>query len=730
VAQATAVEEQDHLCLEQEVGRPRFDLWVMASLAVVGAVVVAVAFFRLESTARGLVDDQTLKAWAVRTHELGVSTYTGSGNQRGPLWVAFYLAALHVTDGVGYWFVIAGILVAMAAVTAGAIAVIVRDVTGSRSAAAATAVATFAYLVLGPEEFSQGLLSRNISAMFTALSFAALWRALPSVPRRRGLLLLAVSGASLGLAVQTMPTTAFPAAVFGLTVFAWGALILRTRRDVLVGAASWGGALIAGFATAPIYYWLRGDFSNFWNLYWGYNKIYAGATAAPLGTQLRTAADTFGRYYAQHGVFVAVIVAFLALSAVSWRGNDGQRRLFELTLVGWWLAEVGSVIAGQRYFGHHFILPFVPMAVMGGIVLAFALRHARAALRRSVPVLAALTVCLGAGNGGFRVGLHQATAFNGLSRYGEWHFLALPPDRRAQRALAEAITTRRDHLQAWSHWTGFYDELDRPPATRYNALTWFIGYVYGRPEPDTRFILPGTFERWHEDMRRTPPRLFLVAVGIFKISVPEPAGEVRAFLDRGYTPLFGNFEGTMYVDNGLASSLRDLMARTGGVPALLQPGAAPPSVLGVLEVDGGARTAPAEFSLSSPGSCYVLNATFERPDGPGGTLSVSFPGNGKDDPRVSVAVGRDRVRSVRLVEGQPAIEADSPAPASAGRAHRLQLLVVRKSALVFVDGHLVGMMRTTATSPRLTFASSEDRVALREVTVHGLQPQEWAPCGG
>ena len=727
MAGAVVVEEQVRADVKTRRVQRSLDPWLIAAVAAV-AILAVVACFRLESTARGMVDAQTLKAWSVRTHELGVSSYTGTGNQRGPLWVAFYLAGLHLSNGTGFWFAMAALLIVTAAVTAAAAAMAVRDFTGTSSAAAAIGTATFAYLTLGPEEFSLALLSRNISAMFTVVSFAALWFGLRGPSGRRRCRPLLFSGAALGLAIQTMPTTALPAAVFGVSLLAWCGLLERSRRDVVVAVVQWGAAVIAGFATAPIYYAIRGDFSNFWNLYWGYNKIYASATPASVSTKVHVAVDTLSRYYAEHAVFVAVVLAYVALVVAQWRRQDPGWRLFTMTLAGWWIAEIGSVIAGQRYFGHHYILPLIPTVIMGGVVLDTALRDAEESLHRAVALLAIAAVCLGAGSGGFRFGWHRAAVFRGLDRNAEWHFLALPSDRRAQRALVEAITTRRDHLQAWSHWTGFYDELDRPPATRYNALTWFIGFVYGRPEPDPRFILPGTFERWHEDMRRTPPRLFLVAVGVFKVTVPEPSGEVKKFLDDGYTALFSGFEGTMYVDNGLAHSLQALLARRDGGQPLVVPLAPRASDSGALGLVGRGEPARAGYSLKPPGSCYALDATLDPSADPQAELNVSFQGSSAD-PEVRVAVGRDRVRSLRSADGGDAVEADAQVSEPTAEGRRIQVLTVRRSALVFVDGRLAGMMRTTARHPSLALSARHGSLRVRDMAVRRLEPSDWAPCG-
>lgn len=632
-----------------------------------------------------------------------------------------------MADGPGFWFALAVLELLVSGLISLAIAFTVRYYTDSFFGALAGAGASFSYLVFGPEEYTFTLFSRNISAMFTALSFAILWPGLAAWQRRRKGLLLGLSGLAIGLAVQTMPTTAPVALLFGVLVLAGSTLDGSTKRSTIQAAAIWGASAAVGFASAPIYYLFRGDFGNYWDLNWTYNRIYA-KNRAPLRAQLGEAIRVFSDYYSHHPVFLCIITLFAGMTLLSLKREEWVRGLFGGGLLLWWIAEMSSITLGQRFWPHQFVLTFVPTVLMGSILLSTALRLLGKNLRPLAPIFVVVILSCGIGLPGLQIGIDRALAFRGLSRYAEQQFLRLPPDRRAQRALVEAISTPNDHLMVWAHWTGFYDELNRPPATRYNAVSWFIGTVYGGLT-DPHNILPGTFSRWRQDVARTPPGLFLVSPGPkdYFVEPPELAGDVKKYVDEHLTVIFAHFNGQLYVARERADAVANLIASPLGRPETLTKKSSPGATEGL--IGQGDDLAAVELGLANaPGSCYLLHAELDRGSNPKSIASVSLQPQHSGEPVVRVTIG-DRVRTIRLVGHEEEVEADAPMPAGNAPPRHLTVLAAGRSAVVFLDGQVVGMMRSTATRADILFSSIAGTTALKNVTVRSLDRREWAPCG-
>lgn len=697
-----------------------------ATLTAIAVLLVAVvAIFALDLSA-GHVDAHTVRAWSARTSRLNVSAYTGGANQRGPLWTAAFMAALHVNDGAAYWAVIAAMEIFVSTVAALSIAFLAFARSRVVSAAVAGGVAAWSYLLLGGEEFSATLFSRNISGSLTAASSAALCASLWSGARRPNLL-TAISGILIGLALQTMPTTVVTAAVLGTALVLVVGFEQRAARAVIARVAVWGGAALGATASAPLYYLVRGDFSNFWNLYWRYNQIYAKATTRSMTDQLGITLATYRDYYSTHPVYVVCIIGFLVVSVTGWREASLRRRCFDVALMAWWVAEMTSVALSQRFFGHYFVLPFLPVALMGTCVLGETALALRPAARHLLPVTAVLVLVLGPGSPTVALGLREASAFRGADAYRDRAFLRLPADRRAQRALVEVMSTDEDYLQVWSHWTGFYDELDRTAATRYNALNWFVGTVYGSPSPNPAYILPGTFERWQEDVRRTPPRLFLIGPGSFDAAIPEMPDEIAGYVDAHMEKMFDGFNGSLYVDRETTADLRRILSLR-GAPAnasrVPRTGATGGRVAAAPE-----PLAPGDLRLADGTTeCELLSVTVTRDPTPDATVVVQWNSTEVvEQPRVAVA--SERSRSERLFEDGAVTEAETAIPLMPNSEPRLlQVLVVNRNAAVLLDGRVVGMIATTASKASIAFSSTNGAVTLSDVTRRILGPEEWRPC--
>lgn len=708
----------------------------VAVVAVIAPLALA-AFFDLVLTSQGW-DAHTLKAWAERADRLGSGLYTASANQRGPLWLLLYMAPLRLAGPLAYWFVIAAIILAVAALTVLAVGAAVRWRTGSAAAASVTAAALGVYLVLGPEEYSQVLYSRNLSIMLTAGAFALLWPALASTEARRSAACLVAGGACAGLAVQTLPTSALSFSVMGVALWAslWRAHGGPLRAPVLRRVGAWAGALVAVFASAPLYFAVRGRFADFWSLYWDYNLVYSAATGRSLGEQLGDGLADFRTYYADHPFFALVVVAFVAVAAARWRGATPLERTFDLTLVGWWALELLAVTLAQRFFPHYLVLPLVPVAVMGGVVLG---RLGRAVPARSALLLAAVAAALVAYTAGYdrtAAGWEEAARFSGLQEHADRHFLsdaraepetAGPPLRRGQRAFSDVVTSRDDYVWVWSDWPGYYTNVDRPPATRYLSRHWLLGGVYGgTTSPDN--ILPGTFERWADDVRRTPPAVFMLPAVI----PPPEAGTVDRWLRANYTSTYSGSGVHMLVRNDRHARLRDLLAADARQPATLSPAEAATTSGAVAVSAGGVAGAPragAAVAVELPAGCAVVSARMVRDASAGSSVVVSLVDRARPGVAAEVALLPDAAVSRRSWPDPASVEGKLPlGPAPAGQPEELRVLVNGRSALVAVDGAVVGAVRSTSDDAVLVLSSGAGSAVVTDVKARALGRRQWPAC--
>lgn len=497
--------------------------WVLIIAAVVALVLLAlVAVLAQETWARNAWDSHVLLANAERLHRLGGTYYTAGSDHKGPLWSAFYDLALIVAPRQQAWFAIAGMIVIVAAATGVATAALLRSARIAMWASTAVGIAVGIQLVFGPEEWSRTLYSRNIVILMSTVSFAIILTSTRTRERSR-LLLLFVAGAIMGLAVQTNLASA-PTALVGLAAIA---LLIPSQssrrrhiRSLIASCAAYSVAFIAALISAVLWYAARGVLEDFWALWWTYNVQYAIVTRAPYGlTYLDNLVEsTRGLldYYASQPILAMVVVAFVACYVVSVQRLSLWERRLGFLLIVWLAAEMAAVALTQRLFGHYLVLMFIPVAVMAGALLgkigSTLKGRGGSAGSRSLygPVTAALIVLfVVVGNSGRLAEASKIAAdFRSPEETAARHADQLPAETQRLREIVDSNSEPSDFVYAWTIPPFVYDRIQRSPATRYVSRNWLTGRVYGGGA-SRDYILPGTWERWVDDMRVTTPRLVI-----------------------------------------------------------------------------------------------------------------------------------------------------------------------------------------------------------------------------
>ncbi|HET9623158.1 MAG TPA: hypothetical protein VFP84_17415 [Kofleriaceae bacterium] len=164
-----------------------------------------------------------------------------------------------------------------------------------------------------------------------------------------------------------------------------------------------------------------------------------------------------------HNVLVGLL-PFVASSLIVWiagalaLGRVRTSRAGERVVWVWFALSLASSFAGGHFFGHYFIQPLAPLAVIAGLELAR--RRARRWLTRVAIVLTAVPAV------GFFV-------FNVVFEPITESFGAPSPDFRAPVAWVRDHTQPDDRIFVWGMFPPMYVLADRLPASR------FVGFMRG-----------------------------------------------------------------------------------------------------------------------------------------------------------------------------------------------------------------------------------------------------------
>jgi hypothetical protein len=499
---------------EREASRPLTRRDVPGAVLVsLGTAAVLAAFFGNEIRSQDF-DPQFARTIVERAGELGGTYYQNGIHNKGPFEMVVYDAARWVTSWGSYWFGISGFILILSLLLATVAALTARRFGAHPMMALAAAGGVGVHFALSTSDYAGVIYSRNITSALVAVVWAlALVDRLWHDDRSRRIAFV-VCGALLGLAVQTLLTTALVAVVVG------GFVVARRSHGETVRAAS--RIIVSGLATvalAPVWYALRGSSDEFWAGWWTYARFMNSGTGRSLADQVGLGWTQLIGYVQDRPELVVVVLAFVLVTWTRWRRLARAERLGHATLLAWLLAASVELIVSQRYSSHYFSIVAVPVSLMMSVLAA----HVSAAVVRpgSMPrglervrtspwaaVIVVSAVLLTQAATPFWRGLDAASSFTGFADHADAREQGRGGAERSARAILDLVSDAGDPLMAWTMYPWTYLDQQRVPATRLSWKSFLLGEIYlGRSGPE--YVLPQTWRWFAEDLAATDPAGFL-----------------------------------------------------------------------------------------------------------------------------------------------------------------------------------------------------------------------------
>ena len=528
-------------------------------------------------------------------------------------------------------------------------------------------------------------------------------------------------GFVLGLAVQTLFTTAFAGGAVAIMVF--GAVRLQrppeeTRRLNIAFVASG----FATFISAPLWYLLRGRFTEFFSGWWTYARFFSAATGRSFGSQLALGWDHFFAYYQARPFAAFAILAFIAFAILDWATADLRTRLVYGTLIAWFVGAWIELVLSQRYSSQYFSVSSLPTALMIAALAGRVYRMIvaeRGPIRGSFawPLIALVLSVYLFGTQPFVAAVHDLSEFTSVHVHETKIEQGKSGQVRSVRAVLDLVSKNGDPLLVWTNDPWPYMDYHRVSATRFIWESFLTGQIYlGRTSPD--YVLPHSWDWFRTDLKQSNPVAF-VHVGGGDIPAGSP---FDTYVSQGFT--------LAYPDPKTPVSLRNDVAGQVLAPATPQPWTA----VGAPNGPSGWNVSGNDVSFTDAGnrdkdrlpiatdSCFSLTGTVDS-DGPAGGIQFHFDDNaGKFEP-VKLNFDGDKVSS-----SSDNVEFDHlPSGTASSGPVEFTLVVGRRSAALVVGGQVRAALRLPK-STRVSLTSERSHLKLRDLRL-GAAP-EGSGCSG
>ena len=371
----------------RETRRPTLPDVIHWLTAFVLTIVAAVALIGNRITVAGN-DAVFTKSLVDRAARFGGTYYQNGITPKGPLEDVAHDIANRVGGYDGHWYVISIMVAISAALIAAAAARTTIATGGNRQVALAIGAVVFVHFTLSDAPYAGLLYSRNILETLFAVAWILTledrgWTASPRVGRFTA---IAVGGL-LGLGVQTILPSFVDAAAIGIAalVLVSGRVNDSSRRAQLRLATF--AAALGAFVSAPVWYQLRGSFSEFWASWWTYASYQSAGIGLTFGQALSRGWQNAYAYYQHRPLLFLMIFAFAGLTVTRWPAFDRKTRVVHVALLGWLAGGWVQLVSGQRYSTHYFSVIAAPTAMIGAALAG----HAFVAASR-VPRMSRTTV--------------------------------------------------------------------------------------------------------------------------------------------------------------------------------------------------------------------------------------------------------------------------------------------------------------------------------------------------
>ena len=640
-----------------------------AAYVAIGVLFVIAAFFN-NSYRSADFDPQQMRTYVERTIRFGGTFYENGLHNKGPLDPILHRFAFTLGGYDAFWYAISAFIAVGTILIAYAAFRTAAEFRVPTSLSLALSFIAFFHFALTKTDYSGVLYSRNevsyllVGAWLLILINRA-WDSEKSCGRSAVLL-----GVILGLSVQTVLTTMFAAAAIA---FVWISLMSARdskllRRLILQFAI----AGVVTFASAPLWYLGRGKFDEFWGGWWIYARYQSDATGKSLGEQFGWGWDNITQYYGNWPLSFAIIFASSAMLWVHWRTTSHRQKTLYLGGIFWLIGGWIELILSQRYSTHYFVVIAIPTMILASVVVGHLFQWVSEVrsipMQRALPILAVCASLIYFPNNAVKSGLEQFSNFQGIAKATEKSRVAESGDIRTLRAVLDVVSDDNDALLAWTGWPWTYLNVQRVSASRMIWGSMFVGEIYlagSGPE----WVVPNTWEWFADDMRESNP-----AAHTERNDFPRREGiPFDDYVNQNMSLKFSGSQEKVWLRNDIAAILSN---------STINPITNVPSL--------------SDFSLGN-GWCKSYAFTTDAPL-ENLKLSINFVTHPENPLAHVIEIASSDVRSKDhdLVFDQAKIT--NPA-----EIHAFQVIVGNRSALLTIDGEIVGAHRLDAqSSPNVT----------------------------
>jgi hypothetical protein len=555
----------------------------------------------------------------------------------------------------------------------------------AREVGIAVGVVVFVHFTISRSNYAGVLYIRNMTTVLLALAWLLLIEDRVWASKRRRVVGSLAVGILLGLAVQGLLST-FAAGVLGLVGVATVWTRVEREERLTLGAIMSGSAILT-LASAPIYYFARGDFAEFWSGWVEYSHYMSIGPGRSTAEQFSQGWTSFVGYYEHRPLVWALLLAYAVTVGAIWSNIDWRSRFLHLGLIGWWVAAWIELVLSQRFSAEYFVVTTVPTAFMGAALAGHvwkSLLATRVPARALValPLIVAVLAVLFSSKTNFDDDVRAAWRFRGFNANAQHFADNRGGSERTALAVLDLVSHDNDALLAWTDDPWPYLNLKRVAATRFFYKRFLMGEIYlGRTSLD--YVLPRTWEWFAEDMEEAKPVAFM------RVNQPEvPDGNpFKEYVDRNFQLVLDDKDLPVWLRNDAAREVLEPSGTKdweGRVPDVS------PSGWKVNGSDASYEPGPAASAddqlTIAPDSCYRLDGVIPA-DAAGtvGQVAFHFADNAGKNERLTLSFeGENAVSSSDFVDFLT-LPTDVPGDA---REVPFSLVVGRRSAALVIENEV------------------------------------------
>ncbi len=566
----------------------------------------------------------------LRTMHFGGTYYQNSINDWGPGEPYLYSVVAHVFSRDAFWYGISLLVAIFALITAAAAGRTAQLFGAHRDVAVAAGVVVFVHLTLTNAPYAGQFYVRNLTTTLLAIAWLIAlddrtWRT-----RRRSIVLAAIAGAVLGLAVQNLLSTVLTGGVISLVVLAW-ARTKRPREDRGAIDIAFVGGGAAGFLSAPIWYLLRGSFTEFFEGWWTYAHFMNVGTGTSLGTQFASGWDHFYIYYEKRPLIFLVIFAFIATAVLDWPRASREDKVLYVGLTGWWAAAWIELIISQRYSPQYYMVIAVPMALIaaalaGRVWRAIVTARGKVGGTYTYPLIALVLSIYLMGPATFVQSMRDLSNFTSVHDHAVAVASQEAGDQRTGRAVLDLVSKDWDPVLMWTNDPWPYLNYKRVSATRFIWESFLTGQIYLGRTSDA-YVLPHSWQWFADDLKQSHPVAYMKSNGG---DIP-PNSPFAGYLAANMTQVYPDAMPISFRNDVAQQILTPNTPNVWSAPQAVGNGSGwTPSEGGAVFRDTGNRES--DFLNATAQSCSVVSGDITSDGPPGGVVFWLYDNTGKAQP--------------------------------------------------------------------------------------------------